>query len=252
MDSSKFLFLFCYIIAIIFHSDAKSIETNCDISRNYYYPIRATLETCFIEEIKIQDKTTKLIFNFDKTKNVTAVNFRKSEIQVLPMEVFDQFPNLLILELELLGISEIKEKSFVNATHLQQLHLDLNRLTEVGDGIFDGAWDLRHLELSRNNIKKVSPNAFHSLEKLKHLGLSGNEITVLDKDTFAGLQNLKSLYLYSNHIKTLHPLIVIRNEKLEELDMDRNELEEVDLYLNTKVMTHFKSSFNSLKKIILR
>lgn len=246
-----FIFIIYVNIVTIFSSNAKLIEVNCSITRDYYYPIRTYLNTCLIKGITIEDKVTAIIFNYDTKKNLTAVKFRSSQMQELPMEVFDQFPYLTVLELELMGICDIRERSFINAIQLEMLELELNQLTEIGDGAFDGAWNLKDLDLSMNRIRKVSSKAFSSLKKLEHIGLSANEISVLDKKTFTGLRNLQSIYLYSNHIKTLHPEIFVDCPKLEVLNMNTNELEEVELHLSTKGMSHLEINDNSLRKLTL-
>lgn len=249
MSSLKRSLISFYVIFFtIHHSYAKSIEVNCASNRDFFNPH----ETCVGNDITIKDKTTKIIFNYDKTKNLTAVKFHSSQMQVLPMEVFDQFPYLRALVLELQGIDEIRKNSFEKATHLENLDLELNRLTEIGDGTFDGAWKLRHLDLSMNKIKKVTSKAFRGLVNLEHLGLSGNEITELEEGTFSELRNLKSIYLYSNYIKTLHPRMFIHCQKLEVLDINTNELEDVELYLGTVGMSHLNFNDNFLRKLTIR
>lgn len=247
----NFLLLVCYAIVIIFKSDAKSIEARCDITRSYYHKIRTPLDTCLIENLTIKEKDTKLVFD-KQTNNVTAITFRSSQMDVLPNELFSQFPHLIVLEMELMAINEIKENSFMNAVHLQVLDLELNRLTEISAGTFEGAWNLRDLDLSMNRISKVSSEAFKFLEKLEHVGLSANEISVLEQGTFADMRSLQSVYLYSNHLKTLSPEMFVNCENLQDLHVSENELEEVELILSTKEMSHLTFDVNSLRKLTLR
>ena len=148
-----------------------------------------------------------------------------------------QFTNLKMLEL---GSNRIRSvPAEISAlTHLEELWLGKNKISSM---ILPPLPALRHLSLQNNRLEVWEPAFFQNLSQLTHLYLGHNNLPDLPQE-FALLTSLVEVDLVRNAITKIRAMPEL--EKLEELWMNDNKIEELEEIANLSV-------FKSLKTIYL-
>lgn len=104
----------------------------------------------------------------------------------------------LILERNLIGLSEADRSALASYSNLTDLHLDRNLVISIGAGYFSVVPRLRVLSLSWNNISSLDPEAFSGLHELMKLDLSHNRLTHVPVVLLRRLKHLQVLNLQEN------------------------------------------------------
>ena len=132
-----------------------------------------------------------------------------------------------VVELQSLGITELKAGDFQGLTNLEGLDLSGNALTELPEGIFDGLPNLLALWLSYNSITELPDGAFDDLSELRGLRLDNNALTDLPDGIFDNNVKLTELLLHVNYLTTLPDGIFDNLTRLNTLDLTFNDLTEL-------------------------
>lgn len=184
--------------------------------------------TCELKYVKyIAGKN--LTFNETSMNNLTyreelRVKFIDSNLQVVPIILFEQFRRLEILEMNGVGLRNIFSHAFDRAEYLKVFHAYGNKLTTLGAFSFAGATKLENLDLSANMITNVNYEAFAGLENLKELSLSSNKIAIIDEQTFHPLKNLTWIWLDRNQIKIIAVSLLVNSQKLKGIYLNDNKI----------------------------
>lgn len=236
----------CGTHEILLECDVSEIHTNKN-------SCSFTTTTCIVEEFRdVWLSHVKLSFTNARDENFTAMIFQNSYVPILPVEVFEQFPNLESLDFSNTGMTMIRGRSFANASELVELNLSNNRLKEITGQTFVGATKLKSLHLANNRIVTVWTNAFRDTVNLEYIDLCHNLIQVIHKETFSMLGNLRNVYLYRNSIIDVNPLSFAHNKQLNTIDLTGNVLREVVLELSSVRLNKLDLSNCSLDELTLR
>lgn len=133
-------------------------------------------------------------------------------------------PLLVNLSLSGNSITKISGDAFRGALSLRKVNLRNNVIMEIEDGAFDSLDHLSDLDLSKNSINCITD---FNLYNLKTLNLSQNSLEVFQSSPSDEVSELVSLDLSQNKLPLL-PLIPRKN-KLEHLDVSRNQIQSVNV-----------------------
>ncbi|XP_045539977.1 leucine-rich repeat-containing protein 15 [Papilio machaon] len=145
--------------------------------------------------------------------------------------LFDQNPNLSILDFSRNDMSASPDNLLHALYNLETLNLDRTFLTAVPK--FATAANLKSLKnliLSTNQIKRIdSPTVFINLDNLKVLDLSQNNLEFIHENTFKPLRNLVGIILRSNKLTHLPENLFQNVPKLINIELSHNQLKTVSI-----------------------
>ncbi|CAL9685155.1 unnamed protein product [Knipowitschia caucasica] len=133
-------------------------------------------------------------------------------------------PVLLNLSLSGNSLTKISGDAFRGSRLLRKVNLHNNVIMEIEDGAFDSLDHLADLDLSKNSINCITD---FNLYNLKSLNLSQNSLELFQSTPSDEISKLVSLDLSQNKLPLL-PLIPRKN-KLEYLDVSRNQIQGVNV-----------------------
>lgn len=133
-------------------------------------------------------------------------------------------PLLVNLSLGGNSITKISGDAFRGALALRNVNLHNNVIMEIEDGAFDLLDKLSDLDLSKNSINCITD---FNLYSLRTLNLSQNSLEMFQSAPSDEISELVSLDLSQNKLPLL-PLIPRKN-KLEYLDVSRNQIQSVNV-----------------------
>ncbi|CAO1318588.1 unnamed protein product [Diamesa hyperborea] len=199
--------LTCYQTHNIYHKcvGKNLLITNKDIALNHTITIQIdkdhNITTTYID-VEIEDSQMYFIPMelFQNIPNLKNLVIRNASIEVIYPNTFSAAFHLYYLTLSHNNISFLPEDAFKNASDLQSIKLDNNQLISLSENIFKSLSNLRVLELSHNKIKNLPYNVFHDLTSLEFLYLAFNEISVLSLYQFELTTQLYTIDLSNNHI----------------------------------------------------
>lgn len=155
---------------------------------------------------------------------VKKVEFLKSKLSSIPVEIFSDFVNLNSLNIQKQQIKQIRQNTFERATNLKILDLAYNEISTLGKDSFRGAYHLVDLFLFNNTLQKIDQDTFTYLKNLKSLELQCNRLEVIPKRLFYSLVNLNELYMHKNQIQFLDRDLFKNNFVLTKLSLSNNKL----------------------------
>lgn len=186
---------------------------------------------------------------------IQMIAFTKSTLTHVPIDIFNNFPNLRSLDLTYCGIQKLlpsPDTIVQNATSLQRLQLSHNNVTNVEQ--IRGFDNLTHLEMSYNQIARIHVNAFEWLGELKILDLSHNLICHLSNDTFRSLVALETLMMDFNLINVVSGEWFKKTKRILFISFTHNLINRIpdDAFTGLDDLFHLRLSFNKLTKIDMR
>lgn len=161
--------------------------------------------------------------------DVVQLNFEHSNVSFVPNQVFSQFTQLEVLNMNSVRLETINQDSFVGATNLISFSAQSNLLSSLNAGIFNGLNNLINLNLGFNAITQINENVLNGLQNLEILHLEGNPLTFaalagrfsslanlvflelsetrlgnIPANYFSGLTNLITLHLHMSEISQIN------------------------------------------------
>lgn len=157
--------------------------------------------------------------------NVSVVRFLFSSIYKIPVEVFPIFPNIKVLFVKSVKLTEIDLKTKTEFTQkFTSLRADFNEVTTLRSKAFLGLSNLQKINLKYNKIDCLEDEAFYGVENLKKLYLSHNKIQKLNDQHFSNLQCLESLHLDNNKLEAIPQNVFMNNCQLKILQLGSNKI----------------------------
>ncbi|XP_021915123.1 relaxin receptor 1-like [Zootermopsis nevadensis] len=142
-------------------------------------------------------------------------NCRNASLTSVPANVTS---NTTAIDISFNIISCLRNKDFVNLTHLKTIFLN------------------------NNNISQLEPYVFHQTKKLLLLYLNNNKIVEINDSLFQFLTNLKYLHLQDNRLRHIQPWLFKYNPDLLILDISGNNI--INFEPNTFISNHILSWVN--------
>jgi len=185
-------FTFCEIQYAHFSPGAKSLEFHSDTNDLHGTPLR--------------------------------LSFVKGQLWFIPVNLFDTFTYLEVLEMTEIGLRNLLSNSFKKAGNLKVFHAVGNKLTSLPYNAFEGTRVLEYIDLSNNQIANINYEAFKDLEKLRELGISNNRLSIIDEQTFQPLKSLEWIWLDRNMIEIISVNLFINSPQLHGIHLNDNDI----------------------------
>ncbi|KAG4067150.1 hypothetical protein HA402_000141 [Bradysia odoriphaga] len=238
------LFILLATISASFFGDrnVKTVNVTCTFDED-------EPETCIItdENYKQNEPNNFNILNADDTKDV--INFRMVDgcHKVMPLNLFQLFPNLVKVEIST-GLAAISKENFIGGNKLKELILSGNKISAIEAHTFDGMDELELIDLDSNKLTKVESNAFAGAIKLKNLDLRSNKIVTIEHGAF-NIPTLEDIDLYNNNIVTLADDVFVGCPELKRVSLYANEFTRIGKSIDNVAKLNSVSFSNGELKI---
>ncbi len=174
----------------------------CDIyTKSYkYWP---EFKYCELEKVNLSKYSVEARFTFNvaenTTKNITAVRFFFSrEVDFIPIETFQQFPELNGLIFTRCKIRTLSELFPIHFKQLEYLNLGENRIQTIEPLVFKFLTELKWLNLYFNDIKTLPNEILINNLKLIYVSFYDNQNLKIDSGIISDLSPLEAIDLRKN------------------------------------------------------
>ncbi|VVD01634.1 unnamed protein product [Leptidea sinapis] len=165
---------------------------------------------------------------------ITTTNL--SNVEEIPFELFISLQHLYLRHNK---IRRLSISPFSKLTYLENLDLSYNRITHLKSSNFRGLVKLSALCLSHNNIESMD-SFDEDLSNLKLLDLSHNKLQNILNEDLINLKELTVLDLSHNNIKYISVTAFKYTNKIVQLDLDNNKLQNIPLDLLNSIENHIQ------------
>ena len=209
--------------------------------------------------------------SFQGLSNLQELDLSHNRIDVLNVEQFSNLQKLRYLKLNNNNIKGLPRDVFLN-TRIEFLDLSHNYISVWPVNSFsDVGFTLRSVHINFNILEYLDSTMYMNTQYLSELDLSHNQLKILPDNTFSTLGNLTSLDLSFNPLITTNfkelllniPQLRFLNLKstglysvptlylnyLMELDLSKNQIQEVDPLLDLKFLRKLIISDNKIFNI---
>lgn len=158
---------------------------------------------------------TKMFILFSDSIVFKGFTLRENKnIFNLPINVYKNFPNLILYDGSKSSLSNIKYKHFEMLKYLQIIALNENQISYIQSSAFKDLCYLKNLYLHENQLTSIDGMIFNRLNNLEELFLHSNKISYVSDIAFDSLTELKNLTLYGNDNKVWKDEFFKNNKKL--------------------------------------
>ncbi|CRL02651.1 CLUMA_CG015766, isoform A [Clunio marinus] len=209
--------------------------------------------------------------SFQGLSNLQELDLSYNKIESLQVEQFFNLKKLRYLKLNNNNIRSLPRDVFLN-TRIEYLDLSNNYISIWPVNSFsDVGFTLRSVRINANQLEYLDSTMFMNTQYLTELNLSYNQLKILPDNTFSTLNNLTSLDLSFNPLITANfrelllnvPQLRFLNLKstglysvptmyltyLIELDLSKNQIQDVDSLLDLKYLRKLSLSDNKIFNI---
>lgn len=196
--------------------------------------------------------TTEVVITESNTA-IDAVSFRQSDLHIVPVDLFRNFPQLKHLDVELTQLKEISPDNFrgarelryflarfneveelngalfVSCPRLKFIVLQFNLIEHINPTAFDGLMHLEALYLDYNRLKRLTPRMLDWTPNLMHFSLAYNNVSYMPANLFAKTSKMETLNLGHNLLTTFNDKQFEALPNLERVQLDHNKLKSLDL-----------------------
>lgn len=159
----------------------------------------------------------------EKSESVKGLYFLPNKnIKYLPIELKDNFPNLVAYGANDCSLSTLRYKYFENLNKLQVLSFGTNQISSIESDTFKDLINLKFLHLNNNELQNIADHTFDALTNLRLLTLNHNQLNILSENVFINLSQLRNISVADNELRTLSDDHFKSNNKLEYVWMDNN------------------------------
>lgn len=214
-------FRFSLLICVAFFSLSEQKQYICDYGRHWNNQF-----TCKVDSYHFNQDTKDVKFSgtIENKSNTTRVLIEKSKIHYVSSVLFDEFPNLDGIKIEMSGMSRITEQTLSDLAPLIYLDLENNKIKELHEETFDNLHKLEFLSLAGNEIEKLPNGIFLYNKNIRELDLADNKLKQIDKHLFNHLINLEYLSLWKNELFTLPQKTFENNLRLKTISLADNNI----------------------------
>ncbi|CRL01813.1 CLUMA_CG015029, isoform A [Clunio marinus] len=158
--------------------------------------------------------------------NADVLNFviQSSNVNAIPANIFQVFPNIVAIEGANAGVSGINPPDFTFATQIRGVFANSNIMPRLTGSPFFVRSTITHLNLYSNQIEFIANTFFFGLVNLRYLSISGNSIEALTPEMMAPLANLRILLASDNRFETLSGRIFANNRNIEFIGLEYNNI----------------------------
>jgi len=120
---------------------------------------------------------------FSFTKNLTKIGLydNRQQLQHVPPRMLANLTSLLVVHLNLCGITQLPEDIFWGSFAISNISLNGNLLTSLPADVFRDSVGLRNLKLGNNRLQSLPDGVFSRLGNLRVLELDHNWLTNISR-----------------------------------------------------------------------
>lgn len=203
-----------------------------------------TLNTLSLYGWGFKKYVPKEVLEIISKSRIKELILSKNQFDIISDDLFPYMPDLQILHLNEVLLSNFTFNAFSKLPNLRTLCLTKNKFPSIPKGApaqnlkelvvtqearyftldndtFVNMSGLEKLDLSSNNIRKIPKGSFTGLQNLQYLNLKNSTIFYIDIGSFDGLTSLKFLSLERNPFpnRTFCPEVFAGLRNLEELEL---------------------------------
>ncbi len=141
--------------------------------------------------------------DFENYPNLLSLDLSKNEISKLPQNIFQHTGRLMFLHFDHNLITILSQDYFLGLNNLIQLDILHNPIMSIHSDALSGLKSIGSLYLSNLGIFNVIPFSFNGLGKCSMLALSQNNIRTIPRNTFNGVGQLRMLDLRDNPMEEI-------------------------------------------------
>lgn len=152
---------------------------------------------------------------------VTSLILSNQNVELLPLNVTQNFPNLKNLVVKNSKLTKIEKNDFSTLKTLERLEVTGNAISTIENGAFDALTNLVHVDLSKNEISALPAKAFALLTKLTHVDIGGNKLKAVRYDMIPATNVIAHFYASGNsELKVIDVSMIWRLQKAEIIKLD--------------------------------
>ena len=171
---------------------------------------------------------------FAGKKSLEEVRLAHNPLQIIEPALFQDSPNLKVLDISSIEAFSFKEGLFHKLEQLEELDISGNDFTTVPTNSLRSSHRLRVLQISSNPIRNLDEDSFRKLNTLEELYIDNmKDLTQIKDKTFSHLYWLRKLSITDNpHLSYIdkHAFIGMHNRSwlnLKDLSLRSNRLTEL-------------------------
>lgn len=197
--------------------------------------------------------TTEVLVT-EQNRLIDAVSFRQSELFKVPDDIFQKFPQLKHVDVELTQLKKISGDNFRNANELKYYLARFNEVEELESRSFAPCQQLKFIVLQYNMISYIHPEAFVGLTNLEALYLDYNKLKTISVGVLDPLVALVHFSIAYNNLTSVPGNFFNKNNKLETLNVGHNQLTSFDgnQFESLPNLEHVQIDHNQLRELDLR
>jgi hypothetical protein len=165
----------------------------------------------------------------DNKKN-DSVNIANAELEYVPKELINDFPNLKKLSIfESIKINDLSPDFFDQGLgQLESLALFEEKFINIlRTDVFINLSNLKELLVMQTTVQELEEGVFRTNKKLESVIFDQSKISTIPENLFAGLENLKSVIFTVSPIKVLPANLFLGNKSLKQLAFVNTQIEEL-------------------------
>lgn len=154
------------------------VDLKCDFKANPRVGL-----TCNVMNVVIGKEDSVKIEKLSNDE-VSNLNFYGSTLNHFPNQIFQDFPHLISINVQVSGLSEINQESFKGSINMKDFLARGNKVRRLETDTFIEAINLEILMMHDNAISYIDENVFRNCSKLQEIYLGDNYIEELRGNTF--------------------------------------------------------------------
>ncbi len=213
---------------------------------------------CWLKNLNVESEDETVEINRTNYVNIEqeVVDIRLSNMSFIPNQIFQIFPNLIILKSlsskkQRYSLKSLKQEHIKGGDKLEILSIQFANFSRINESVLSELPSLRLLDLSSNLIQEIDDKAFAGNPKLTMINLSGNLIEQIPEKLFEGFGELQEIYLCQNRLQQLDDSIFSRNLNLKTVILKNNLIDSpsTNVFKNLKNLEEIDLGFNKIQEI---
>lgn len=132
---------------------AKKVACESVINHNWDFSFEPVMTmTCYMTATTLIDSSDYTISS-DRNESIAALDFYGNKnILYLPINVDENFPELIAYDANFCAVKEISKKNFKGLSKLTHLHLTNNQIETISGDVFEDLIELEYLKLGKKSF----------------------------------------------------------------------------------------------------
>lgn len=159
--------------------------------------------------------------------DVRRADFRRSQMETIPSNLFDVFPNLQQLSAVNVGMNRLNVGTLRNCGNLNSLSLINGAISRLDNGVFRNCPSLLQVNMGDNQLNFIGENIFRDTPSLHTVMFHNNRLTELPERIFQNAGYLRQIVFSNNQISRISSNLFRGNPALTWINLAHNQLTEI-------------------------